>query len=428
MNMKYFCPQNGLVIDISRAALIGSGGEGRIFEPTNAPHLAAKILDRPTRSQLRKLEIMLANPCSRGSRTSTPPPLAWPVGVLFANSPRGEFAGYLMPKLRHCRSLVDVYNPKTRRQKGPFFDYRYLMRAAQNLSSILAVAHAHGYVIGDLNESNFLVTNTARVSAVDTDSWQIRDPASGRLFRSLVGKPDFTPPELQGKVFSGVDRNELHDRFGLGVLVFKLLQEGNHPFDGVYTLSGEPPTIQERIASGYFPFGNRAVPLTAKPSAPPFRMLNATLRELFIRCFETGYSDPRKRPSAQTWFTALSEAEAKLIVCAKNGRHWYGGHLGECPWCERTALLGGRDPFPSRIAQSKRSTLLTTLPAPSRPQSLQLVAANGLPGNGRSSSAVALANQSNSAAGFSILGVVGCVLGILALAALFAPESSDEDP
>ena len=32
------------------------------------------------------------------------------------------------------------------------------------------------------------------------------------------------------------------------------------------------------------------------------------------------------------------------------GQHFYRFGLGTCPWCERMAMLGGWDPFPSRKA------------------------------------------------------------------------------
>ena len=126
--------------------------------------------------------------------------------------------------------------------------------------------------------------------------------------------------------------------------------EGTHPFAGIYQGLGEPPPYGERIAAGHFPYGSRPVPYRAMPSAPPFEMLDAGLRRLFIRCFEDGHADPAARPSALEWRDALTEAEAALIVCGRNAQHRYDLHCAACPWCERTIRLGGRDPFPSPSA------------------------------------------------------------------------------
>ncbi|MCA6534964.1 MAG: hypothetical protein ACK54E_20215 [Pseudanabaena sp.] len=43
----------------------------------------------------------------------------------------------------------------------------------------------------------------------------------------------------------------------------------------------------------------------------------------------------------------MGVAEDGLVRCGVNGQHHYSGHLGVCPWCERAAKLGGRDPFPA---------------------------------------------------------------------------------
>jgi hypothetical protein len=36
-----------------------------------------------------------------------------------------------------------------------------------------------------------------------------------------------------------------------------------------------------------------------------------------------------------------------LKTCSNNDQHMFPSHLRACPWCERTKLFGGNDPFPS---------------------------------------------------------------------------------
>ena len=76
-----------------------------------------------------------------------------------------------------------------------------------------------------------------------------------------VAKPEYTPPELQGKRLSSIVRTPEQDAFGLGVLIFQLLMEGNHPFRAQWLGKGDPPPLEERIASGAFPY-------TATPGLP----------------------------------------------------------------------------------------------------------------------------------------------------------------
>ena len=130
-----------------------------------------------------------------------------------------------------------------------------------DLAAAVGALHLRGYVIGDVNESNILVTESALVTLVDTDSFQVRDPQTGLVYRCPVGTPQFTPPELQNKTFAHVDRMPEHDAFGLAVLIFQLLMEGAHPYAGRYTGPGDPPPYEVRISLGHFPHGNKSQPL-----------------------------------------------------------------------------------------------------------------------------------------------------------------------
>jgi hypothetical protein len=248
--------------------------------------------------------------------------------------------------------LSEVYNPRARRRQLPLFNYRYLVRTARNLCAAVQAVHQAGYVIGDLNESNVLVSDRALVTLVDADSFQVRDPETGVVYRSLVGKPEYTPPELQGCSFADVDRQPEHDAFALAVLIFKLLMEGFHPFDGVYRGRGEPPEMGARIRNGYFPYARGRTGIEPSPLAPPFEMLHPDLRALFVRCFEEGHRNRIARPRVEDWLEALEGAEDALQQCGQNEQHYYWVHWSGCPWCARQQALGGRDPFPSRASVS----------------------------------------------------------------------------
>ena len=233
----------------------------------------------------------------------------------------------------------------------------------------MSALHAKQYVIGDVNESNILVHDTAIVTLVDTDSFQVPDFQQGKVYRCPVGKAEYTPPELQRrKKFADYDRTTEHDLFGLGVLIFQLLMEGTHPFVGVYEGTEEPPPIEKRILSGHFPYGNKRVPYRRKPGAPPFEVLHPTLRQLFIRCFEDGHNNPQARPDARTWVKALDEAEKDLVSCGVNSEHKYGGHLRDCPWCERKKQLRGIDPFPPMSRGQSNIPVQIPLPPANKPK------------------------------------------------------------
>jgi serine/threonine protein kinase len=348
---------NGEVIALQNARVLGGGGEGKVYSLNS--RLAAKLYRTPTDG--RKLRAMLANPpveVGHEERTA----IAWPLDLLV--DAQGAVHGFLMPRVTAVRPLVNFYNPRTRIEQSPLFNYRYLHRAARNLAAAVQRLHERGYVIGDINESNILATDTALVTLVDTDSFQVQDGET--IYRCRVGRPEFTPPELQGRDLGEVDRTPDQDRFGLAVLLFQLLMEGTHPFAGVFEGEGEPPSISKRIALGWFPYTSKSCPIQPSPLSPPFTLLHPELRALFVRCFVDGQTNPAARPDAKTWQQALEIAEAALAVCSTNLQHLHGEHLETCPWCERTQLLKGRDPFPAgpiRV-QPQGSTTPQTAPPP----------------------------------------------------------------
>jgi hypothetical protein len=343
-----------LVLD--PALEIGAGGEAVVYGVPGDGTLVAKLYHQPAIERARKLGAMLAHPPAMPEGTAT----AWPADLLLDGG--GRFAGFVMPRAEGPR-LFEFYNPVSRRETAPGFHAGLLHRAGRNLAAAFDALHAAGYVVGDVNESNLLVSPAdAAVTLVDADSLQVRDAESGAVHRSRVGKPEFTPPELQGVSFERVDRGEAHDRFGLAVLLFLLLMEGTHPFALSLAGGGEVLPVEERIRRGLFPHASPDDDCHPPRLSPRFDALHPPLQALFARAFVAGHADPAARPSPAEWRDALRTAEAALAVCAANPLHRHGSHLDACPWCERTALLGGRDPFPGAGAAAPRA------PRPPRPR------------------------------------------------------------
>src|SRR5215212_4217649 len=139
-----------LVLDTTRE--IGAGGEARVLEVPGEPGLVAKLYRDPTLARARKLGLMLERPPALDPGAA----VAWPVDLLTGPS-GGRFAGFLMPRAEGPR-LFEFYNPISRRRTAPLSDYALLHRAGVNLAAAFAGLHAHGYVVGDVNESNILVS------------------------------------------------------------------------------------------------------------------------------------------------------------------------------------------------------------------------------------------------------------------------------
>jgi serine/threonine protein kinase len=338
-------------------ARLGGGGEGEVHEVI-ASYDAAKIYAPPERTAERqaKLEVMIACAPEDPTRDLGHSTLAWPRELLFD----GGFVGFLMPRVEPgCPKLTRFMHPSL---YPDLFSWRHQVEIAANLAGGLAALHAAGYVVGDLKGENVHVTPSCLVTFVDCDSIQLRDHATGRVFRCPKGTPEYTAPELQGLDFHTVDRTESSDAFALAVMVCQLLLAGTHPFAG-----GRSQTREENIAKGEsFLLGGRP-PLTA----PPASVIPPEVRALLVACFK---GKPKDRPTVREIAEALAASRERLVLCPRRpDHHAYGDHLASCPWCEYEQRVGidpyGPKPKPVPPPQRRAAPWVSAPSAPpvSRP-------------------------------------------------------------
>jgi hypothetical protein len=318
---------------ITLARQLGSGGEGDVWTVQGRLEVAKIYHPRIVRPEHEaKLKAMVANPPVDEMRVKGHVSIAWPTELLYQG---GKFAGFLMPMLEQSPTIFTVYNPARRKKDCPGFNWKYLFHTALNLSKAIEAIHYKNYVIGDLNESNVLVTASALVSLIDTDSFQVRGP-KGEVYTCKVGKEDFTPPELFGVPLDRVERLPEHDYFGLGILIFRLLMEGYYPYTGVLrqNIVVNEPAQYYCLKQGAFPYVKNSI-VTPPLLAPAFEILPREVRGLFLRCFVAGHKNLQARPSPHEWGDVLEDAEKHLVMCRTNPEHYYSGHLAQCPWCQR---------------------------------------------------------------------------------------------
>lgn len=279
-------------------------------------------------------------------------------------------------------SLHRITNPTDRRAaigatswvQG--FTWRYLVRTAANLAQATHVLHQEGTVIGDFNESNVRVTREARVTLLDCDSMQITDPDTRQRFFCPVGRPEFTPPELLHADWETTVRHPTSDLFALAVHLYQLLLEGEHPFRGVWSGSGDKSPVPDLAGQGIWthrPHGQ----LHPRPSAIGIGLLPDAIADMFRRAFEDGAINPAARPAALEWQQALTSLDAHLRGCSANKAHVYGDHLRSCPWCLHGASAAPviQQPLPpapappgiaSLVAAPQRTTVPTPVPQQGR--------------------------------------------------------------
>ena len=334
-------------ITLPQSDELGRGGEGAVYSVGSHPDLVAKIYHPNRRADevISKLEVMINYPPRTEDDQTGHLFVAWPNHLLYDTAQ--DVIGFLMPKVEKTHSLFEYYNPSLRRRTAPQIQYGNLCSVAKSLATALDRLHGSGYVVGDINESNAYITENEHVTLIDSDSFQITDyqTTPPTIYRSLVGKPEYTPPELQGVSFAQVDRNIHHDRFALAVVIYQLLMEGTHPFRGRFTGAGEPPKVESCISDGFFLHSaSRTVPLRPMPAAVEWDTLHEDIRALFRKCFDDGHTDPQARPAPRDWVDALDEAMRDLKQCSRSASHFYfdkqASGSAACTWCERKAKSG----------------------------------------------------------------------------------------
>ncbi|MGK7941305.1 MAG: tetratricopeptide repeat protein [Crocosphaera sp.] len=299
---------------VDKQGEVKQGGEGKIYEMLSDSSLVAKIYhkDQLKPEHKEKLPILLEIAEKLTIPKTNSFQIAWCVDLVYGSPQKENLIGFLMPEVKDAEKIFNAYNQEEREQKFQHFNYYDLYEIAFNLAKVFQELHKHNIVIGDVNESNFLVTKYAEVVCIDIDSFQIYDRKEDKYYKCTVGTPGYKPPELNS--YQTVRKPE-HDLYGLGVLIYKLLMGGMDPFPEI---NGQKQKVYQHSRF-----------------ALPFEALHPEVRHLMKLFINYGYRNPQERPSAEDWVVALQEAKQSFKRCSNNERHYYQQHLQNCLWCER---------------------------------------------------------------------------------------------
>ena len=156
----------GMLVVLGR--VIGSGGEGTVYELPGVPSVVVKVYSEQARTPERaaKLEAMMAAP-PRAVEQDQHKSIAWPIDLI--HDSRGRVAGFAMPAAEDAIELSAVINPRSRARVARGMTWKHLVNIARNVAAVVEDIHAAGYVIGDLSERNFLVNREGLVTLIDCD-------------------------------------------------------------------------------------------------------------------------------------------------------------------------------------------------------------------------------------------------------------------
>lgn len=298
---------------------LGSGNQGEVYAVQNDPAYAVKIYHegkRPSPVETLKLTAMEDKPPPGPLESPGFPTLTWP-RQLIRDSNTSTLVGFIMPRLstEHFVPIGTYCNPEARKRAVPA-EYAtgnhvasVAKAAIRNFTQTVHRVHLVDAVIGDINDNNVLINPAdGFITVIDCDSFQYKDKETGRIFPCTVGRPEYTAPELIDRMtghcnnpqcdmgsgshqisYGCIPRTRDHDLFAVAVVIFKILMEGNHPFDCIVSgpSSHHANSLGDRIKSRYFPYGT-GKPSHIRPASQNqkrYERIPRELRTLFERAF-----------------------------------------------------------------------------------------------------------------------------------------------
>ena len=193
MPASKFVDQNKQPVSLGRE--LGRGGEAVVYEVAGRSDLVAKIYHSAPgivyQTKLRALVTVSSADLLRFA--------AWPAALLYDSQ---SLRGFTMPRITGFGEIHALYGVAHRRREFPSADWQFLIHAALNCAVSVGAVHQRGFVIGDVNQKNVLVSPQAMVRLLDCDSFQVN--VAGKVLPCEVGVLEYTPPELQGRSFAGV--------------------------------------------------------------------------------------------------------------------------------------------------------------------------------------------------------------------------------
>lgn len=218
-----------------------------------------------------------------------------------------RYTGYSLEKIFGCfqdqRRSSMLKRPPFLRDITSKWTRVELTSLAIDILQKLERLHQWGFLMGDINTSNILVSEDGGTLFIDVDSYQIE------RFTCSMFRPEFISPRLeQMGNRTDVFYTTEDENYAIAVLIFQILFVGTHP----YARSGKD-TIDHQIMQRNF-----AYPLTYKrahgiPSGPWQKIwycLPFNIQKAFQIVFNG--SDSKRYPDTSEWIRLLCKYKADL--------------------------------------------------------------------------------------------------------------------
>lgn len=225
------------------------------------------------------------------------PQVTWPRKI--AISPAGDFLGFSMTKmdLNECVSLERFLQRRMRQHEGLPEFYGHRISIAHNLAVLVDALHAKGHHVIDLKPQNcFVHRSKLFVSILDSDGMSISGGESLR-YPATQYTEEYIAPESMKKRPSELARKQ--DLFALAVIIFRLLNNGIHPFQS--GARGPAKTIHQMVERKRYAYGLDGPGALIPNGQSIHEYFPNDIRESFDKAFRSS----RHRPEASEWRSLL---------------------------------------------------------------------------------------------------------------------------
>lgn len=317
---------------ITLGKLINKGGaSGKIYLVEGRPESVVKIFHNTEKSATnrQKLQAMLLNkpnfqPVEANGIEYIQ--IAWPEALL--DDDKGFCVGYMMPLINMdaAVSLDHLMQKAIRKRLNLSEKYAYRIFAAYNVASMVTALHKCGHYIIDLKPSNLYVyKENMLVAVVDCDGLSIK--GENTRYPAEYVSEEYIYPEGMNQTCEQM--GEEQDKFALAVIIFRLLNNGIHPFSGTpKNPAADMLTIQTRIEQYHYAYGL----WPDKYQYPHPYSIHQYFNKETLELFERAFTKDGRRPSAYEWQEHLWKLMHGLKQCKQNPDHTYFTSKG-CGLC-----------------------------------------------------------------------------------------------
>jgi DNA-binding helix-hairpin-helix protein with protein kinase domain len=321
MTLLTLCGGEPLVLD--DVIELGAGASGLVVASPRHSEFCFKIYVNLDQTVERRITALLR--LVSGSHDTDPyARVAWPRECL--RNEKERVCGIVLPRA-HGVSAYALFSPARRVEVLDDPTWVTNLRVAARVADLVDRVHSRGFVVGDLSPANLVIDRHGRVALIDCDGMQFIDPAAGERFGAANVTPEYCSPEAVRTPGRWLTRE--HDHFGLALLIWQLLLDGDHPYEGVPARGPDEGVAGNILAGACRPFR----PELLKPVAAATGLLPPRLLELARRTFVDGHVTPARRTTAAAWAAELRRVECDLVTCPRTRDHVYPAETGACPWC-----------------------------------------------------------------------------------------------